>query len=181
MDVRLADAGDSRSRPRSAIRALSKEALPPLLITLVLGGIGAFSLWVRQPLLIPSLGSAIFLQTLTPEEPSARAWNTGIGQLIGAAAGFGAVFLATAEWTPHFMGNNPLTIARVAAAAMAVLLTCVLQRILRATSAAGGATALVVALGAETATEEGAIRLVAGILLVTLLGEVSRWLILRCR
>jgi hypothetical protein len=72
----------------------------------------------QRELLIPSLGSAIFLQTTTPEEPSARAWNTGIGQLIGAAAGFGTVFLATAEWTPHFMGSNPLTIARVAAAAI---------------------------------------------------------------
>lgn len=181
MNTRLAQRGAAKPRARSAIRALSKEILPPLLITLILGGIGAFSLWVQQPLLIPSLGSAIFLQTLTPEEPSARAWNTGMGQLIGAAAGFGAVFLATAEWTPHFMGNNPLTIARVAAAAMAVFVTCVLQRILRATSAAGGATALVVALGAETATEDGAIRLVAGILLVTALGEAARWLILRFR
>jgi hypothetical protein len=121
------------------------------------------------------------LFTDAPEEPSARAWNTGIGQFIGAAGGFGAVSLATAEWTPHFMGNNPLTVACLAAAAMAVLMTCVLQRICRATSAAGGATALVVALGAETATKDGPIRLVAGILPVTVLGEAARWLLLRCR
>jgi hypothetical protein len=163
------------------MRAMGREVLPPLLITFVLGAIGAFSLRVQDPMLVPSLGSAIFLQTMTPEQPSARAWNTGMGQLIGAAAGFAAVFLAAAEWTPHFMGKNPLTIARVAAACMAVLLTYVVQRILRATSAAGGATALVVALGAETATEDGAIRLVAGILLVTALGEAARWLILKTR
>lgn len=62
-----------------------------------------------------------------------------------------------------------------------MIVTSVLQRILRATSAAGGATALIVALGAETATADGAARLAAGILLVTLLGEAARWLVLRTR
>ncbi|WP_428488318.1 HPP family protein [Rhodopila sp.] len=161
--------------------SLSKELLPPLLIAVVLGIIGVISIWVQAPLLIPSLGSAIFLQTLTPEEPSARPWNTGVGQLVGAAAGFIGVFVAAAASTPHFMADDRLTFARVAAAVIAVLLSAAGQRVLKATSAAGGATALVVALGAETATEAGAIRLFFGILLVTAIGEAARQLILRSR
>lgn len=163
------------------MKKAAKEVLPPLLITVVLGVIGVFSLWLQEPLLIPSLGSAIFLQTMTPEEPSARAWNTLMGQLVGAAAGFAAVMLSAAASTPHFMGNHHLMPARLVAAAVAAFATCVLQRMLAATSAAGGATALVVALGAETATAAGAVRLVAGILLVTVLGEAARWLVLRTR
>jgi hypothetical protein len=176
-----ASGADSPSRRRSLAGTLCREILPPLLIAAVLTAIGAVSIHVQQPLLVPSLGSAICLQTMTPDAPSARAWNTGMGQLIGAAAGFAAVFLLSAAWTPHFMGNNPLTVPRVAAAVAAVIVTSVLQRILRATSAAGGATALIVALGAETATADGAARLAAGILLVTLLGEAARWLVLRTR
>ena len=170
-----------RSAHRSLTRMICREILPPVLIATVLGAIGGFSIYVQQPMLVPSLGSAIFLQTMTPEEPAARAWNTGMGQFIGAAAGFAAVFLLSAAWTPHFMGDNPLTMPRVAAAIAAVIVTCLLQRVLRATSAAGGATALIVALGAETATVDGAARLAAGILLVTLLGEAARWLVLKTR
>lgn len=160
---------------------LAKYVLPPLLLTVVTAVIGGISLWVQEPLLIPSLGSAIFLQTMTPQEPSARAWNTGIGQAIGAAAGFVAVFVTDAASTPHFMGAEWLMLPRVIAAAVAVFVTSVLQRLLAATTAAGGATALVVTLGAETATAAGAVRLATGIVLVTLLGEASRRLILRVR
>ncbi len=162
----------------STRRILATHIVPPFAVAAVLGAIGAFSAWVQEPLLVPSLGSAIFLQTLTPKEPSARVWNTLVGQLAGAASGFAAIFVFAAEQSPSFMTDHRLLFSRVLAALVAVFLTSVLQQVLKATSAAGGATALVVALGAETATAAGAARLVAGILLVTLLGETARRFIL---
>ena len=162
-------------------RALATYILPPLAVTVVLGVIGAFSVWAQQPWLIPSLGSAIFLQVLTPEEPSARTWNVAVGQLVGAACGFAGVFLSSAELTPSFIGLNHLTVDRVLATGLAVFLTLVFQYLLRAPNAAGGATALVVALGAETPTFAGAGRLALGILLVTAMGETARRFILRLK
>ena len=49
----------------------------------------------------------------------------------------------------------------------------------KALNPAGAATVLVVVLGAETATWAGAGRLIFGIFMVTLLGEVARWLMLK--
>jgi hypothetical protein len=54
-----------------------------------------------------------------------------------------------------------------------------LQRSLKATSPAGGAVALLIALGTVPPTFYGAILLTIGILLVTAFGEPMRLLILR--
>jgi hypothetical protein len=104
-----------------------------------------------------------------------------MGQLLGTAGDFVRVCLASAQAAAHFMANHHLIIARLLAAVMAVALTAAGQRLLRATNSAGGATALVVALGAETATIAGAVRLVAGIVLVTAMGEAARRIILGSR
>ncbi len=159
---------------------LNKFLAPTLGIAFVIGVIGAVSLWVGQPLLIPSLGSAIFLQLMTPEEPSARTWNTAVGQLAGAGCGFGAVALLGVAGKSHFMVGSALLAARVGAAVLAVFGTAIIQYLLDAVSAAGGATALIVAVGAETTSPDGAVRLVAGIVLVTALGEpIRRWIVRR--
>lgn len=160
---------------------MTKQLLKPIAATAVLAIIGAFSVWAQEPWLMPSLGSAVFVQTLTPEEPTATPYVTGVGQLLGLVSGFIGVYIAAATVTPMFMGENALTFARVLAVAVATLLTAGLQLALKAKSPAGGATAVVVALGLETANWAGAWRLVVGIALVTALGEAARQIILRAR
>lgn len=160
---------------------LGRQLLPPLSVAVVLGVIGLVSLWTQQPLLAPSVGSAVFVQVMTPTEPSARAWNTAAGQIIGVGAGMTGVFAAAATVAPTFLANHLLVFDRVLAMIIAVLLTVIFEMLLRATSPAGGATAVLIAIGGESADWAGAGRLLAGILLVTLLGEAARLLILRTR
>ena len=157
----------------------STALLKSVLVAAVLGIVALISVWLQQPLLAPSLGSAVFVQVMSSNEPSARPWNTAVGQFCGLVAGLIGVFVATAFDTPSFMGSNPLFYARVLAVVIAVLLTVLFQLAAKANSPAGGATAIVLAIGLETANWQGAARLVFAILLVTGLGEAFRRLVLR--
>lgn len=143
-------------------------------IAAILLVVGLVSIWAGQPVLVPSLASAAFLQLLTPEQQAARPWNIAAGQLIGLGAAIAMVHLLGAAGTPHFMDRDPLVFSRVAAAALAAGITAAVQLATRATSAAGGTVALLVALGAETPDWAGAGRTAAGVVLVTLFGEALR-------
>ena len=148
---------------------------------LILTLIAAVSVWVKQPLLAPSLGSALFVQTLTPTQQSAQPWSTAVGQIAGAIGGFAAVYLVAAAHAPTFMDHHPLLPNRVVATLIAIVLTGALQLTFKAVSAAGAATALVVVVGAETADWAGAGRLLVAILVATALGEVARRGILKLK
>jgi hypothetical protein len=157
------------------------KMITPIVIALVLGVIAVLSIWTQQPWLAPSIGSAVFAQVLNPDQPSAKPYSIGVGQLLGGVAGFAGVFIAAAATTPQFMGGHELVAARAIAVAVAVLLAAALQLLAKATNPAGGATAVVIAIGAETATLAGAFHLAVGILLVTALGEAARQAVLRAR
>lgn len=158
-----------------------RAVLGPLFAACGLVIIGVFAVWARQPWLAPSIGSAILVPTLTPDQPAAKTWNTAIGQVAGVIGGLVGVYLAAAQSVPSFLTGHHLVDARVLAVAIATLLTAALQLLFKALSPAGGATALVVALGLETPNLAGAGRLLVGILLVTVLGEGARTVLLRLR
>ncbi len=160
---------------------MAKDLLQALMAALVLGLVGALSIALGDPLLVPSLGAAILLQVHLPDLPSARAWNTAVGQLCGAACGFAVLHALGAAHDPSFSGIHPLTVGRVAATMAAVAATLLLQALLGAINPAGGATALIVTLGSEAATLAGAGRLTAAVLLASALGEGARRLSLRLR
>ncbi len=158
---------------------MSKLFVQAVLAALVLAAIGLVAVWTAQPLLAPSLASAAYGQILTPETASATPRSTLVGQIAGLTGGLVGVFVSGAFSAPMFMGGDPLVIERVVAVGIAVVVGAGLQLALRATSPAGGATAVVVAIGAEAASLDGAARLLVGIILVTLLGEGARRAVLR--
>jgi HPP family len=160
---------------------MTTDLLQALMAALVLGLVGALSIALGEPLLVPSLGAAILLQVHLPDLPSARAWNTAVGQLCGAASGFVMLYALGAAHDPSFSGLHSLTVGRVAATTAAVAGTLLLQALLGAINPAGGATALIVTLGSEAATLAGAARLAAAVLLLTALGEGARRLSLMLR
>ncbi len=149
--------------------------------TLVLGAIALVAVWTRSPILAPSLASSAFAQILNPESDSAKPWSNGVGQLCGLAGGFAGVAAAQAAALPPFMAPHPLLYARVLAVVIAAAVAAALQVALKATSPAGGATAIVVAVGAETANLAGFERMLAGIVLVSALGEAARLAVLRSK
>ena len=158
---------------------IAAKTIPPLLIALILGAIAALSAWTQEPWLAPSLGSALFTQLLSPEEEAAKPYSIFLGQVLGGIAGFAGVFLASATTVPPFFGEHPLVFARVLAVVIAVLLAASFQQVCKAKAPAGGTTAIVVAIGAEMANWKGAVDLLVGIVLITILGEAARRLILR--
>ena len=160
-------------------KALATHWVGALLATAILAFMSALSLWWQAPIIMPSIASAVLTQTMAPKTPSARLWNTGVGQIVGAAGGFIGVYLGGAAGTPHFLAHHPLVDFRLFAIVIAIAITALVQPLLKATSPAGGATALVVAAGVELATWDGAGRLLAGIVVVTALGEVARLIVLR--
>lgn len=157
---------------------MTKTALQGLLVAGVLAIIAALSVLLQQPLLVPSLGSAVFVQVMSPTEPNAKPWNTAVGQFVGVAAGLISVYVAFASTVPIFMGDHPLVWARVLAVVIAVTLTVLGENVLKATSPAGGATAVVLAIGAETGDWAGVGRMALAIVLVTALGEFARRIML---
>ncbi len=155
------------------------KLLTAVLPAAILALIAALSVWTQEPWLAPSLGSAAFAQTLSPDHTSAKPYSISVGQLIGLIAGLIGVFVAGATTTPQFMGDHTLVGARVLAVSIAAFLAALAQLLTSATTPAGGATAMVVAIGAETADMMGVIHLIVGILLVTAFGEAARQFLLR--
>jgi len=158
---------------------LAHWVIPPVAAALILFVIGILGIAAHDAWLVPSLGSAVFVQVMTPGQPSGRLWNTAVGQLVAVAAGFAAVYAVGASTAPAFMTGHPLVMARLLAAALGIILTVLLQRGLQATCPAGGAVVLLIAVGTIPATAFGAVSLIAGIALVTVLGEVGRLAVLR--
>ena len=147
-----------------------------LLSTLAMGAVGAFGLWAGQAWLFPSLGPTIFLQAVTPQEPAARLWNTLAGHAIGAAVGFAALFAFGAQHTPPVMSTEILSAARVAATALAVGATVALQLATRTQHPPAVATTMLITLGGLKPDLRTGLVIVAGVVLVALLGEGVRLL-----
>lgn len=156
-----------------------KFVVVPALMVAVIGGIAAISVGTQDTFLAPSIAAAAFTQLFSPLQPGARPYTIVLGQIAGAAAGFVGVHLTHAMDFGKLMGARDLAWERVAAVAVAVAIAAVVQMALKARSPAGGTTAVVVAVGAETADIAGAVRLAVGIVLVAVLGEIARQILVR--
>lgn len=152
----------------------SFAAYGALLSFAVIGLVGALGLFARQPWLFPSLGPTIFLLAASPDEPAARAWNTFVGHGVGVAAGFGALFLFGAQDAPAAIGAGGLSLARVAATAVAVGATVMVQALARAQHPPAAATTMLITLGAIPPGWEAALAIAAGVTLVAGLGFAAR-------
>jgi hypothetical protein len=157
------------------------RVLAPFTAAAILALIGAVGIWSHHPWLVPSLGSAAFIQTMIPDQRAAKPWSTVMGQLVALGAGFAGVYAAAAQSVPPLMSGHTLIWARIAAVGIAIWLTVLLQQLIGAQNPAGGATALLMAVGTEKPTLEGAFIMVVGILLVSALGEAARFTILTLR
>ena len=158
---------------------MMQKVLPVAVATVAMVVIALVAVWTQEGLLVPSLGSAVFVQVFSPRQPSATPYSIGVGQFLGVVGAFVGVHLAMSAGAPQFTVGHALVYGRVLAVLIAILLTAGLQLALKATSPAGAATALVVALGLETPNWAGAGRILVGILLATAMGEIGRQLILR--
>lgn len=141
--------------------------------------IGVVGLVARTPLVFPSLGPTAFLQTETPDQPSARPYNSIVGHLVGLLAGFVGVGVFGATNAPSVLATHELAAPRVWASALAVVLTLLGGLVLRASHPPAAATTLLASLGGFPPSVRSVVTVMSGVLLVTLLGEVLRRIRLR--
>lgn len=141
--------------------------------------IGLVGLIAHQSLLFPSLGPTAFLQTETPDQPSARPYNVIVGHLVGLLSGFLAVWICQAVGAPSVLATHELTSSRVWASVVAIVLTLLFGLLLRASHPPAAATTLLASLGGFPPTVRSTVIVMAGVLLVALLGELLRHLRLK--
>ncbi len=151
----------------------------PLAAAALLIAIGLLGVLTNEPLLFPSLGPTAFLQAEDPEMRMARFYNTVVGHLIGLGSGVVAVLLLHANQAASAMATGRLAPVRIFASALAIALTIVIGLLLRASHPPAAATTLLVALGGFRFTARTLLVVVAGILLIGVLGEGLRRLRLR--
>ncbi len=136
--------------------------------------IGLFGFITKQPLLFPSLGPTAFLQVEDPEVRMARFYNTVVGHLIGLSAGVLAVLLLHADQAPVALGTAQIAPVRILASALAIALTIAIGLLLRASHPPASATTLLVALGGFRLDTPTMLIVIAGVILVGILGEGLR-------
>jgi len=118
----------------------------------------------HAPFLFPSLGPTAFLLFYTPLVPAASPRSTVCGHLIGVLAGYLALTLTGLRDTPPDLTD--ITWSRLAAAAIALGLTCGLMPLLGVAHPPAGATTLIVAMGLLRTPAQLAVIMLAVVLLV---------------
>jgi hypothetical protein len=126
-----------------------------------------------QPLIFASLGPTAYELVEQPHVRSARVYNIIVGHLIGLGAGFLALYVLNAWAAPNVLSTGIVSIQRLWATTIAATLTTLFTLILRAGQPAALATTLLVSLGAMQ-NLRSAVAIVAGVLIMTAVGEPVR-------
>jgi hypothetical protein len=132
---------------------------------------GAMTLATGQPWLFAALGPTAVVIAASPGHPTTRFHAIVLGHLTALLCGWVAVLLLGAGDAPSFLGGHGLAVSRVWAGAFAVGMTALIQPSVRAYHPPAAATALLITLGAYRATWSTALSMMAGVLVVALVGE----------
>jgi len=136
---------------------------------------GIVALLTGQLLLFPSLGPTAVMVSYEPEHRSARFYNVIVSHVGGLLSGFGAVMLFGLAHAPSVFQSRALSVPRVAAAVVAVLLAVLLELVLDAAHPPATATTLLAALGSFRPTWHDGLIVVAGVVIVAFAGELGRY------
>ena len=128
----------------------------------------------QQPLVFTSLGPTAYEMIEQPHRKSARPYNVIGGHLIGVLAGFAALLITRAWYTPAVSARH-IQLPRVEAAVVSTALTVFFTLLLKASQPAALSTTLLISLG--TLQQWRDILVIMGaVLLMTVVGEpIRRW------
>lgn len=132
--------------------------------------VGAVALASGQPVLFAALGPSALLIAATPGHSTTRFHAIVLGHLTAIVCAWLALLLLGAGRAPSMLGGE-LPVVRVWASALAVAVTALVQPSLRAWHPPAAATALLLTLGAYRLTWKNSLSLMAGVLVLALLGE----------
>lgn len=135
--------------------------------------IAAIGWATRQPLIFASLGPTAYELVELPQMRSARAYNIVVGHFVGLAAGFLALYLLNAWSAPDVLSAGIVSSQRLGAVVIAATLTTFGTLLLKASQPASLATTLLISLGAMQSRHD-ALVIIAGVLIITAIGEPVR-------
>lgn len=132
---------------------------------------GAMTLATGQPWLFAALGPTAVVIAASPGHPTTRFHAIVLGHLVALVCGWIAVLLLGAAHAPAVLGGHDIGVARVWAGAFAVAMTALIQPSVRAYHPPAAATALLITLGAYRASWSTTMSMMAGVVVVALVGE----------
>ncbi len=153
----------------------------PLTASALMLVVGAVGLAADQPWLYPSLGPTAFMQAEYPGHRTSHLYNTIAGHFIGLGAGVLAVKALGAGDASSVIATHHLTAIRVWAAVIAEAATILGMLLLHASHPPANSTTLMFALGAFRPVPHDILAVVAGVLILAVIGEGIRHLRLRLR
>ena len=157
----------SRGRPRVATSEAAWAAAAAAILVLI---VGALTLATAQPWLFAALGPTAVMVAGSPGQASSRFHSIVVGHASALLCAWLVVLLVGAAQTGGDVANT-LTIARVWASAMAIAAIALIQPSLRAFHPPSAATALLITLGNYRVTWKSSLSMMAGVLVVALVGE----------
>jgi hypothetical protein len=184
-DDRIPERG-STARFTAAVRrsGASFAATPDSVwVPTVAGGLilaaGAISLATGQAWLFPALGPTAVLVATNPGHPTTRFHSIVLGHVTAMACAWLALLLLGVGDSPSLLSGHGIGVARVWASAFAVAGMALVQPSFRAYHPPAAATALLITLGVARMEWKSAAVMIAGVLVVALLGEWTQRLRLR--
>jgi hypothetical protein len=142
----------------------------PLVSAVLIVAVGAMSLATGRPWLFAGLGPTAVMIAASPGHPTTRFHSIVLSHAAAFVCAWLAVLLLGAGGEPTLLGKA-IPVVRVWASALAVGVTALVMPSLRAYHPPAAATALLVTLGAYRVTWKNSFSLLAGVLVVALLGE----------
>lgn len=126
----------------------------------------------QQPLVFTSLGPTAYEMIEQPHRKSARPYNIIGGHLIAVVAGFVALLVTHAWYTPAVSARH-IQLPRVEAAVLSTALTVFFTLLLRASQPAALSTTLLISLGTLQQWRDVLV-IMGAVLLMTIVGEPIR-------
>jgi CBS-domain-containing membrane protein len=161
---------DTRWAGRSPAASADAVWVPAVSATLVLV-VGVISLATGQPWLTVGLGPTALLIASHPGSSMTRFHNIVGGHLVAFVCAWFALLLLGVNASPKLLSGQSIPVVRVWASAIAIAITALVQPSLRAYHPPAAATALLVTLGMFKLTWKSSFSMLAGVLVVALLGE----------
>jgi uncharacterized membrane protein YecN with MAPEG domain len=179
---------DDRSATRRFAAALQRTGqspaaasdavwVPAVSATLLLAA-GAMTLATGKPWLFAALGPTALLIAASPGHATTRFHSVVVGHISAFVCAWLVLVLLGVDGALPSLGRS-LPVVRVWASALAVAAVALVQPSLRAYHPPAAATALLVTMGAYRATAATAFSMLAGVVVVALLGEWFQRLRLR--
>ncbi len=155
---------------RSPAASADSVWVPAVSATLILV-VGVISIATRQPWLTAGLGPTAFLIASHPGSSQTRFHAIVTGHVVAFICAWFALLLLGAADSATLLSSRSFPVERVWAGAIAIAVTALVQPSLRAYHPPAAATALLVTAGVYKLTWKTSLSMLAGVVVVALLGE----------